>query len=331
MFKKFHPIVISEIFSSSGTNSGKNFLKFGRKLKYFRLENQHFNKNIYAEAQYPPSMQFRKFKEYRFKRDEDDFIEDKWNDVVREGKLKEVKHFVNNYDNFDINIGVGCNWTALMEAAMRNQEEIVKYLLKFPEIDVTLQSTTGSTALSDAVYSENVDIFKWILNKQDIKDNNIKHVVNITNEDGLSIISYLKNSDDNIMLRMILDHPRLDVNVQDMRGKTVLIDIASSSKNDETVCRNLKLILKHPDIDINIQDEEGYTAIMKATDVGNLKILENLIMYGGQNIDLDLLNENNESALDIAKNKVLENPENKRFRKIVKVLEAATILKIIFP
>jgi ankyrin repeat protein len=73
----------------------------------------------------------------------------------------------------------------------------------------------------------------------------------------------------NKYVKLLLNYPNIDVNIQNEHGVTALMMAVSNSygfSTEETV----KMLLKHPNIDVNIQDENGWTALMYAIKYSNI-------------------------------------------------------------
>ena len=73
----------------------------------------------------------------------------------------------------------------------------------------------------------------------------------------------------NKYVKLLLNYPNIDVNIQNEHGVTALMMAVSNSygfSTEETV----KMLLNHPNIDVNIQDENGWTALMYAIKYSNI-------------------------------------------------------------
>jgi len=214
-FGFFHPIVISEICSFSGKNSGKNFLKSG--AKNFVLENSHKNKQIFQERFYPGSLQF-KTKTTRNKN-----IEQKW--FVSSRNI--IKHFIKNYDDIDVNMQNIYGYVALHFAVQNLWKDIVKLLLKNDDINVNIQNIYGRTALHNASLYDHKEIVKLLLKNDDID-------VNIQDNRNRAALYLASSSNNKEIVELLLQKKDIDVNIQNIGGYTAL-DIASSNGHVEIV------------------------------------------------------------------------------------------------
>jgi len=178
MLKKFHPIVISEIYSFSARNSGRNFSKV-TPLKKFYLENFGKNKNIAPEKNYPPLLSVEAGNG-RLRFDEEgpltlrSIIEYYWFCT----SIYDKKYLLNNFSDI-INIGSDRKCTLLILASLKGKLEIIKILLKEVDIDVNLQDNCGQTALILAVRNDYLEIVKMLLARDDINVD-LKDIMNRT-------------------------------------------------------------------------------------------------------------------------------------------------------
>jgi ankyrin repeat protein len=97
------------------------------------------------------------------------------------------------------------------------------------------------------------------------------------------------------IVKLLLDTPEIDVNVQNKNGKTALM-LAANNKETEVV----KLLLKAPGMDVNIQDKDGDTVLMYSAMYGCESIVKLLLDAPG--IDVNVQNKNGMTALMWAAN-----------------------------
>jgi phage pi2 protein 07 len=87
--------------------------------------------------------------------------------------------------------------------------------------------------------------------------------VNSQNENGWSALMYASNySNSNSSektVKMLLEHPKINVNLQNEEGLSALMLISRSLNNSTE--GTVKMLLDHPDIDINLQTKDGQTAL----------------------------------------------------------------------
>jgi ankyrin repeat protein len=53
---------------------------------------------------------------------------------------------------------------------------------------------------------------------------------------------------------MLLEHPKIDINLQNKYGLTTLM-LASKNSNTDLTKKTIKMLLEYPKIDVNLQDE----------------------------------------------------------------------------
>jgi len=63
-------------------------------------------------------------------------------------------------------------------------------------------------------------------------------------------------------IKLLLTYPKIDVNIQDTKGRTPLHRAARGRDSMETA----KILLAHPDINVNLQDDDGNTPLHDAID-----------------------------------------------------------------
>lgn len=63
-----------------------------------------------------------------------------------------------------------------------------------------------------------------------------------------------------LIMDLLLNDHRTDVNIQDMKGKTALHKAIECSDSDDVCLQMAERLLRHPNIDIHIPDVYGRTA-----------------------------------------------------------------------
>jgi len=98
-------------------------------------------------------------------------------------------------------------------------------------------------------------------------------------------------------VELLLNHPGIDVNLQNKWGTTALIyGVGSMGLMGKE--KSFELLLSHPGIDVNLQDEWGLTALMHATFRKSTKCVELLLKH--PKINVNLQDENGQTAWDMA-------------------------------
>jgi len=92
--------------------------------------------------------------------------------------------------------------------------------------------------------------------------------VNLKTEDGGNTPLIMANKNNDIIFDMLVKHPKIDVNLANLKGETVLIRAFYWKKLD-----NVKKLLNHPTIDVKLANSYGETALMMACQVGQLDII----------------------------------------------------------
>ena len=77
-----------------------------------------------------------------------------------------------NIGNYDVNQRNDFGFTPLISAATKSQNDAARFLLAQPNIDVNAETDDGWTALAWAVQNGNVELTKWLLEHEDLKNIN---------------------------------------------------------------------------------------------------------------------------------------------------------------
>ena len=142
----------------------------------------------------------------------------------------------------DVNIQNNDGITALMRAAFGNSKEIVNLLLNHKDINVNIQDDEGNTALMHTVLEGSEEVIKLLQSHSNI-DRDV--IVRRTKE----------------KVELLLDHPDIDVNIRDEKGKTALVHAVEQNNKEE-----VELLLNHPNvkdkIDVNLKCDWGKTLVL---------------------------------------------------------------------
>ena len=168
----------------------------------------------------------------------------------------------------DVNVQDVNGWTALMYAAWNVQSEedayaqCMKLLLKHPQIDVNVQSGGGNNPLMLACHGgKRPDVVAQML----LSDN--RYDVNQPNDKGtttLMIAAKLVTSESDVhawCTRMLLNHPRIDVNAQSKHSPTALHGTCEENTKSHL---GAQLLLNNKQCDVNAKDVNGNTALVYA-------------------------------------------------------------------
>jgi ankyrin repeat protein len=122
---------------------------------------------------------------------------------------------------------------------------------------------------------------------------------------------YSKKLSSDKIVEMLLEHPKIDVNLQNNNGWTALM-VASRTSNTDSTEETVKMLLEHSKIDVNLQNKNGWTALMIASRTSNTNSTENTVkmLLEHPNIDINLQSTDKWNALTLSiydcKNKNLQ-------------------------
>ncbi len=195
---------------------------------------------------------------------------------------KELFEATDNNDiitlNHEINNGTDINstddyfgHTALHIACQNNNEDAVKALLKYSNIDVNKKNDIGDAPLITASKNNSTDAIKALLKSKDLD-------VNITDKNGFNAlhIACVKNYPD--IVKELITHPKLDVNSRcGMHDFTALHLALLNKKNTRCAqelvkCKNIDTAIKtNPD---SVNDLYEFSTIWRWNDAELFKEIE---------------------------------------------------------
>jgi ankyrin repeat protein len=133
--------------------------------------------------------------------------------------------------------------------------DIVKLLLEHPKIDPNQKTRKGSTALLEVCKTGDRDAFELLMKHPKI-DPNQRGALEVS---PIDMASLKKNYD---MIKDIMSHPKFNPNDSNGKsGRTYLMEAISQGKIE-----TIRLLLQHPNIDLNVQDNKGRTALIYSLD-----------------------------------------------------------------
>ena len=196
---------------------------------------------------------------------------------------EEYAYFEAAVSNRNLNERFEDGQTPLHIAAICNHVSIEKYLL-VNEADNSVQDSSGSSALHEAVRYGNVDVIKALLDSG----------ANVNAKDNLGktpvmIISPKEKSQE--IYKLLISY-RADLNEKDMFGDTVLHNAIMVNSDAETVS-----ILTNNGADINTRNKEGVTPLHIAVQKDNVAVARLLTENGA---DIHTLDAKGKSSLDMA-------------------------------
>lgn len=165
--------------------------------------------------------------------------------------------------------------SALILAIRAGNNDIVKELLKHPELDVNIKDKEGWTSLYLAVESENLELVKDLLANPNINVNmgaGPKGYTPLTQASSWG--RYYK------IFTELLKHPKIDVNKKSNGGLTPLMNACGSG------CINMvKDLLARPEINVNLLSSLGTALQIACHYVNSLDVVNELLKK--PNIDLN--------------------------------------------
>lgn len=266
-----------------------------------------------------------------------DTVEKQWFEFIRLGHLETVKQLC---CNVDINARDKNKSTALIIASSYGYTNIVNFLLQNPAINVNAQNKRGETALilASKSYKDIVNLLvqhpEINLNIQDEYGNTAliaaasneeaivpillqagglisKHSaaaqsglgkitidVNLHDNDGWTALIWAAYYNYDNALKLLMQHA--DVNAQDIKGRTALMNVASAANRMfvPNYPNTIRLLLQNPRVKINVQSHKGSTALHMAAGCGNHIMIKFLLQMPG--IEVNNQNKDLQTALTLA-------------------------------
>ncbi len=211
---------------------------------------------------------------------------DWWKTATLEDVKKELKNGAN------VNAASDEDTTALMHAAIFNQNPEVIETLIDKGANVNAKNKDGSTALTKAAFNPNPEVIKTLIDEG--------ADINAKNKDGYTALMQVALFNQNPELIKILINAGADVNAKNKYGYTALIQAALFNQNPEVI-----KILINAGTDVNAKSKSGSTALMfAASSQKNPDAVKALLKAGADANVID--NDGNIAAVFAALNK---NPE----------------------
>jgi hypothetical protein len=126
--------------------------------------------------------------------------------------------------------------------------------------------------------------------------------INLQNNSGLSSLMYASKfsntSSTEETVKILLEHPNIDINLQDFTDTTALI-YASRTTNINSTEKTVKMLLDHPNINVNLRDFTGSHALLHALRFTNIESTEKTVkmLLEHQKTDINLENKKGHTAL----------------------------------
>jgi ankyrin repeat protein len=198
-------------------------------------------------------------------------------------------------DDVDLNVQGRGLLTPLLAACYGRHTEIINLLLAKDDIDVNSQCldhkynwpsppSTGNTALMVAteIAAEEPSmkaVVKSLLARDDVDPN-------IVNSKGEHVFTYSLLHQGHDILKLLLDRPDVNVNLQGGRRRTTALMWAVGYRKVDP--DKVKLLLDHEGIDVNLQDGTGCTALLLAASNSKATIETVKLLLNRNDININL-------------------------------------------
>ena len=189
-----------------------------------------------------------------------------------------------NHQEIDVNAKDKKGWTALMFAVKWGNEPVVRLLLTQEKIDIN-SSSKGVTAVHLAVSEAQATILKRLLDQPKIN-------VNGKNHRGFSPLLIAAMKLDTRLVRSLIRHNAVDVNLRDPNGQTALHHMVRFGSEEK-----LNWLLAHAEVDVNVTDDRGCTPLITAAHQKSPEMISMLLSHTA--IDVNMQDINGETALHL--------------------------------
>ncbi len=212
--------------------------------------------------------------------------------------------------------------TPLIKALLDEDETLANQLVQHDDLDPNIQNNDGESALFLAVYNGFTSVVQKLLrNKKtnvNIQDDTFKRTPlhAAVNSRHIEIVEMLLNDprvevdveDADGMTPLIIGarHPKNGLKYMDMLLKTMKVDFNKKSITNRSVLLDaaadyrwylVKRLMKEDGIDLNIQDKEGNTALFYAVESKDDKMVYELLINKKDKIDTNIQNNDGNTAL----------------------------------
>lgn len=231
-----------------------------------------------------------------------EYIIDEYADNEDEANENYILEIMDGLPDDQINYEMGT--TILLSAAEFNHIKVAELALSYPNIYINYTNDYGWSALMLAVYNDNLEIVKLLLEHPTLEVD-----INMTSfeqgESALILALYPYKRDGKLLelstekieiIKLLLNYPncKLNINIQDNNGNTALI--YAINRDLEIV----KMLLSYPGIDVNIKNNYSETALIIVTKERNIEVIKLLLNHPDHKVITDIQDMYKKSALDIA-------------------------------
>ena len=162
--------------------------------------------------------------------------------------------------------------------------DIVRSLISSSTCQVNVKGSSGNTALARACDRGNTAMVDVLLSHPEVE-------VNLAGEDKMTPLMLAARAGHNAVVDLLLARKEIQVNQRgaednlDIRGKSALI--LAGEKGHQDIVRSL---VQHPGVEINMKDQDGYTGLIWAADNGHLEAVTEFLNHADIDVnavDLD--------------------------------------------
>jgi ankyrin repeat protein len=252
-------------------------------------------------------------------------------DFILDNQINEVRDFLSQGN--DVNTVI-FGESLLYRSVMLRRKEIVELLLSDPNIDVNLEKENGFTPLLLSIHMKSFDIAKLLLGHPKIDVNKadaqktwtpisfvytlIKSAVLLdtkqeylnlfklllsnpefnfsdTTKYDTSILHMICEDRESDMLSLVLQYPKIDINIKNKFDITPIFKLtqSSSSRNKKNITDMLNLLLHRPEIDLNVYDKSGKSFLFYSEN----QIIIYVLNHSSKKIDVNYMITKNNSIL----------------------------------
>ena len=178
----------------------------------------------------------------------------------------------------------------LWTAAAHGHINVVEHLLVHPAINIYTKDRSGDNIVWAAALHNQLQMLKYLLGT-------CMHLfdVNATNDQGRCVLSAAIEADRFNVVGLLLSHPNININFQDVTGQTPLHVAAS-----EDASFPAEMLLADPRIKVSLEDREGQTPLSIAAARECLKTLLLLLSHKDARIHVNKRDANGRTPIFLA-------------------------------
>ena len=171
-------------------------------------------------------------------------------------------------DRVDLNLKSAFSRGALHIAALEGHTASVEQLIQHPSVDINCRDKDEATPLCHAVFNWHWEITSLLLrHSESMRDGH-----RISSNVSPMSLTFTKQD----LLHRLLRHPDFGDPNKLIPGRQSAIIHVAAERGD---CDIIKVLLDHPDIDVNVPEQYGPTPLMTAARNGKLEALRLLLQH----------------------------------------------------